>query len=280
MWFVLISSSLVFLSVVLFAVSIGDTWDLFTRRHVADYAKMLDTLSMNSEQLGFYMRLWGAVLVGGVIVIAFVLRMPPVAVAVGFFIYASPRLILNFLIQQRRIKLRDQMAGAAVALSNSCRAGLTLAQGLETVSAETPLPLAAEFRRIVLDYQLGRSLSAAITDTKNRLKEDSFSLFASAILVSLDRGGKTTEALERIANSLKESQRVERKLASDTASGKSIVNLLAAFPILYLAGSYLLYPTGTTYMFTTLIGQAILSLVLLLVYVGFRWSQKVVEIKL
>ena len=280
MWFVIVSSSLVFISVALIAMSIGDTWDLFTRRHVADYAEMLETLSMNPEKLDVYMRLWGTALVGSVVVIAFVLRMPPVAIAVGFFVYASPRLILNFLIQQRRIKLRDQMAGAAVALSNSCRAGLTLAQGLETVSEETPLPLATEFRRIVHDYQLGRPLSAAISDTKNRLQEDSFSLFASAILVSLDRGGKTTEALERIANSLKESQRVERKLAADTASGKSIVNLLAAFPVLYLAGSYLLYPTGTAYMFTTLIGQAILSLVLFLVYVGFRWCQRVVEIKL
>ena len=280
MWFVIVSSLLVFSSVLLFAVSIGDTWDQFARRHVADYAEMLDTLSMKSEKLELYMRLWGTALVVITVLIAFALRMPSVAIAIGIFIYASPKLILNYLIQQRRIKLRDQMAGAAVALSNSCRAGLTLAQGLETVSHETPLPLAAEFRRIVHDYQLGRPLSAAISDTKNRLKEDSFSLFASAILVSLDRGGKTTEALERIANSLKESQRVERKLASDTASGKSIVNLLSAFPTLYLMSSYLLYPTGTTYMFTTLIGQIILSLVLLLVYVGFRWCQKVVEIKL
>jgi Flp pilus assembly protein TadB len=66
---------------------------------------------------------------------------------------------------------------------------------------------------------LPESLRAA----KDRLNIDSFTLFAAAILVSLERGGRITDALERISHSLQELQRIERKLEVDTASGKKVV---------------------------------------------------------
>ena len=78
------------------------------------------------------------------------------------------------------------------------RAGLSLAQGLETVGKETSEPLAAEIRRVVREYKHGRPLAEALRAAKDRLNIDSFTLFASAVLVSLERGGRITDALERI----------------------------------------------------------------------------------
>ncbi len=184
------------------------------------------------------------------------------------------------MIARRRALLRDQLVSGTTALANACRAGLSVAVGMETVSQEVPQPLAGELQGIVRAYHHGRRLAEAINSTKDRLQLDSFTLFASALCVSLQRGGKITEALERIGSSLQENQRVERKLESETASGKRVVWILAAFPFVFLAGFYVMHPTGTLLVFQSLSGQFILLAVIALVVASVWWSHKILSIEL
>ena len=277
---ILFSSALVFTAVYLAIGSAGQVWDSVTRRYVADITPMLDSLSLDRSRLPGYMRIWGISLVAAFVVVAFVLGMPPVALAAVYMVYVAPRIILDFMIRRRRAQLRDQLVTATIALSNTSRAGLSLPQGLETVAKETPEPLAAELRRIVHEYKHGRPLPESLRATKDRLRIDSFTLFSSALLVSLERGGRITEALERISHSLQEIQRIERKLEVDTASGTKVVYLLTAFPLFFLALSYFTNPTGTATVFQSLLGQVILLVVIALAYFSFRWSQRILAIEI
>jgi tight adherence protein B len=277
---ILLSSALVFAAVYLAVGSAGSVWDSVTRRYVADITPMLDSLSLDRSQLPGYLRIWGISLVAAFVIVAFVLGMPPVSLAAVYMVYVAPRIILDFMIRRRRAQLRDQLVSATIALSNTSRAGLSLPQGLETVTKETPEPLAAEFRRIVHEYKHGRPLPEALRATKERLRIDSFTLFASALLVSLERGGRITEALERISHSLQEIQRIERKLEVDTASGTKVVYLLTAFPLIFLIISYVTNPAGTTTVFQSLLGQIILLIVIALAYFSFRWSQRILAIEI
>jgi tight adherence protein B len=202
-----------------------------------------------------------------------------VALAAVYIVYVAPRIALDLMIRRRRSQLRDQMVAATIALANTCRAGLSLAQGIETVANETPQPLASELQRIVREYKYGRPLAEAIRATKDRLMVDSFTIFASAILVSLERGGRITDALERISHSLQETQRIERKLEVDTASGQKVVYLLTAFPLLFLGMSYFMNPDGTAMVFQSLLGQLVLLVVIALSYFSFRWSQRILAIE-
>ena len=276
---VIISSTLVFLAVFLACRSGGGVWDDVTARYVADITPMLDSLSLDRSMLPKYLRIWGISLVAAFVIVAFVLRMPPIALAAVYLVYVSPRIILDFMIRRRRSLLRDQMVAATVALANTSRAGLSLAQGLETIGNETPEPLAAELRRIVHEYRHGRPLSEAIRSTKERLKIESFTLFSAAILVCLERGGRITDALERISHSLQELQRIERKVEVDTASGTKVVYILTGFPVLFLGISYATNPEGTDVLLHSILGQLILLLVIALTYFSFRWSQKILAIE-
>jgi tight adherence protein B len=241
---------------------------------------MLDSLSLDHTLLPRYLRIWGVAMVAAFVIVAFVLRMPPVAIAAVYIVYAAPRIILEFMIRRRRAILRDQMVAATVALANTSRAGLSLAQGLETIGNETPEPLSAELRRIVHEYRHGRPLSEAIRSTKERLKIESFTLFSAAILVCLERGGRITDALERISHSLQELQRIERKLEADTASGTKVVYLLTVFPLIFLGISYLINAEGTLLMLHSLAGQFVLLLVIAITYASFRWSQRILAIEI
>lgn len=277
---ILFSSVVVFTAVFLAYRSAGHVWDSVTRRYVADITPMLDSLSIDQSKLPGYLRIWGLSLVGAFVGVAFVLGMPPVALAAVYIVYASPRIILQLMIRRRRALLRDQMVAATIALANTCRAGLSLAQGLETVGNETPQPLAAELQRIVREYKHGRPLPEALRATKDRLMVDSFTIFASAVLVSLERGGRITEALERISHSLQETQRIERKLEVDTASGQKVVYLLTGFPLVFLGLSYLMNREGTAAVFQSMLGQVVLLVVIGLSYFSFRWSQRILAIEI
>jgi tight adherence protein B len=276
---VIISSLLVFLAVLLFCKSAVAVWDSVTARYVSDITPMLDSLSLDRSALPKWLRLWGISLVAAFVIVAFVLQMPPVAIAAVYMVYVAPRIILEFMIRRRRSVLRDQMVSATVALANTSRAGLSLAQGLETIGNETQEPLAAELRRIVHEYRHGRPLSESIRATKERLKIESFTLFSAAILVCLERGGKVTEALERISHSLQELQRIERKLEADTASGSKVVYILTIFPLIFLGISYLINAENTGLMMHSLLGQIVLLVVIAMTYGSFRWSQKILSIE-
>jgi len=277
--FIGLSSLLVFVSVLMFCQSCGGVWDDVTSRYVADITPKLDSLSLDRSHLAKYLRIWGLSLVFAFVFVAFILRMPPVAIAAVYLVYVAPRIILDFMIRRRKAKLRDQMVTATIALANTCRAGLSLAQGLESISTETPEPLATEFRRIVHEYRHGRPLPEAIRATKERLKIESFTLFAAAILVCLERGGRITDALERISHSLQELQRIERKIEVDTAAGTKVVYILTAFPLFFLGISYITNREGTEMLLHSIPGQVIMLFIIAMCYFSFRWSQRILAIE-
>ncbi len=276
----LITTGMMLLAGLIAGRSLVGAWDDISQRYIADLQPILDSLSIDQRYTRTLLRWWGISIVASFVILTFVFGMLPIALAVVILLLFAPRWVLSYMISRRRTKLRDQLVGGTTSLANACRAGLSLAQGLETVSAEVPQPLARELQRIVSQYQHGRSLAEAITTTKERLKLDSFTLFASALCVSLGRGGRITESLERIGHTLQENQRVERKLESETASGRKVVLLLALFPFVFLGGFYLLHPEGTSLVFQSLIGQLVLLVVIGLVVASVWWSNRILSIEI
>lgn len=253
-------------------------WDRLAVRYVAEVRPMLDALSLGSDRMPELMRWWGIAMAAVFVLFSIGLGMWPVAFAAVYLVYVAPKLYLHFMIHRRSKLLRDQLVGTVTALANATRAGLSLAQGIENVAQETPEPLATELHRIVRDYRGGRPLSEALIQARDRLKLDGFTLFTSALLVSLERGGRITDALERISRSLQENQRLERKLEADTESGRKVVVMLAAFPAVFLGLFYFLNPEGTALLFTTILGQVVLVFVIVIVYAAVRWANRILSL--
>src|SRR6187431_3038767 len=99
--FIGLSSMLVFVGVLLFCQSCGGVWDDVTARYVADITPKLDSLSLDRSHLAKYLRIWGLSLVFAFVFVAFILRMPPVAIAAVYLVYVAPRIILDFMIRTR-----------------------------------------------------------------------------------------------------------------------------------------------------------------------------------
>jgi tight adherence protein B len=273
-----LSSLSLLLAVVLGVYWLWPYWDEFTNKRIGKLAQDLIDLGFEDTKIMRYHRLWGVALIGGFLFFWLVLEMPALGVVLVFLMFLSPGFMVRRRLQERKSVLRDQMSMACTALANTTRAGLALAQGFESISKEIPEPLAAEFRRMVGEFHRGRPFPDVIRDTQARLQLESFTLFASSVLVCLDRGGRITESLDRISKSLQETQRLKRKLEADTASGRKVVTILGAFPFLFLFGFYLLDPESTDLILRTIPGQMVLLVVGLLDFLSIIWAQRILKI--
>ena len=273
-----VSSVLTAAATGLVAMWIGPSWDSYTRGYVADLAPRMNALGYDEASRNVMLRWWGIALFMAVFVFGVLFAMPPVAVGITYLVYIAPRLLIDRIIGRRKIKLRDQMVRASAGLANSARAGLALAQGLEEVSRNTPQPLQRELKSIVNDFNRGTRLEVAIRKIEQKLDIEAFTVFTSAILTCMERGGKVTYALDRIAEGLQEMQRLERKLEADSAAGRQLAFVLSVFPLFFLGMFAVLDPVSTSFMFNTLIGQFVLLGVGTVVYGAMQWCMRILNI--
>jgi tight adherence protein B len=275
-WVLLISATTA-AAVTIGLLRVGPVWDSLASRQMGTLTDRFSRLSLGDEKLRLSLRLWGVGLAVCVAGLWYGAGMPPLAILAGFIVYIAPRYILDHLIRQRSRLLRDQLVGSAIALANSVRAGLSIAQGLETACDDAPQPIKSELHRIVFEYKRGRPLKEAIEATRSKLALEEFTLFALALEVALERGGRLNEALERICCSLREKASLERKLAACTAAGRQTVIFLSAAPVGFVVMFSLFDSEYSRVMFETLTGQFMLAVTCLLVYFGGSWAWRIVN---
>jgi tight adherence protein B len=193
------------------------------------------------------------------------------------FLAAAPWYLLRRMAEKHRQKIEDQLADAMVTLANAVRAGLSLAQSMEILAAQCPKPINAEFHQIAAEYNLGKPLNRTLTEAKQRLQSENFALFAAALLASHESGGRLNETVERIAQSVLELQRLERKVMSETAQARKSAVYMALAPALILVAYYFVDPVNTTLLFTRMLGQLLLALALVLNVVAYLWARVILN---
>ena len=274
----LLSSSLVFLTVLTASGSIGPLWDRYSQQYVGDLIESMRSLGTDDKRINAYMRWWGICMVAAPFILGVLFRMVPLALGAAYLVFVAPRYVLGWQISRRRSLLSRQMVRASVAMANSARAGLSLAQGLDVVASDAAEPLKSEFQRMTHEYKAGRPLGDTLSRAQNRFKLAAFTVFSTVVLVCMERGGNIAFALERISENLEEMQRLQGKLEATTASGRRMALFLGCFPIVFLIGFTVLDPAMMNRMYTTTAGQLILLGVGALVYVSVRWCIHILNI--
>jgi len=274
-----LATLLMLLAVATFAYFVAPAWDEMAGYYVKDLTPKLEALDVDQNRVLNLLRWWGIGLVAVLFFIGVVWGKYFIAAGVVLVVLTLPRPILDQMIKNRRIKLRDQLVAASISLANTTRAGLTPAQGFSNICKDVPAPLGNEFRRIVSNYESGQPLKQAIREVKHRLDLEAFNIFSSAVLIALEQGGNISKALDKISEGLAELQRLERKIETASAGGRRLAFVLALFPPGFLLGFYVLDPESVGMLFETLIGQIILVVIGFLVYFAVRMCAKILDIE-
>jgi tight adherence protein B len=238
-----------------------------------DVADKLRALRIGTRTLRSLLIAWLATLVGILLILGIVLDSIVPALALSAILACAPWYLVRRLAERRRQQLEDQLADAMVAFSNGVRAGLSLPQAMDILAQQSPRPVRDEFKQIVAEFNLGKPMEQTLLEAKERLRSDNFSLFAAALLASRRSGGKLNETVERIARSVLELQRLERKVQSETAQARKSAVYMAIAPALILVVYYFIDPVNTTALFTTFFGQVLLSAALVFNVIAYVWAR-------
>lgn len=243
-----------------------------------DLHERLRSFRAQTPHLRKWIHAWLGIVLGAVVVVWLVVDAPLLAVLLGSLLSAGPWYLVRRMSRERRQKIEDQLADAMVLFSSAVRAGMSLAQALELLSEECPKPINQEFRQLVGEYKMGKPLERTLTEAKERLKSENFVLFAAALLASRESGGRLNETVERISKSVLELQRLERKVLSETAQARKSAVYMALVPVFVLAVYFFVIdPTNTYKLFTTLPGQLMLSVAIILNVGAYFWGLRILR---
>jgi len=242
-----------------------------------DLAEKLRRLRASTENLHKYLIVWLMVTACTFFGLSIGVGNVIFGVLVSLFLLAAPWYLLRRMAERRRRKIEDQLADSMVTLANAVRAGLSLAQAMEILAAQCPKPINSEFHQIVAEYKLGKPLEQTLTEAKERLRSENFALFAAALLASRESGGRLNETVERIAQSVLEMQRLDRKVRSETAQARRSALYMAVAPAFILLVYYFVDPINTGLLFTEVVGQFLLALALVLNVIAFFWARVILN---
>ena len=243
----------------------------------SDVQKKLKAMRIVSPRLRLYLSSWIYLMVIALAGLRFGYGNPIFAIVAVTIMGPLPWYLLRRMAERRRLQIEDQLAGSMTTLAGAIRAGLSLAQALEILAEQSPQPIRLEFQHMVGQYSMGKTLQETLLEAKQRLQSENFSMFAAAMLASRESGGKLNETVERIAESVREFQRLERKIESETAQARKSATYMAIAPPVILLVYYFVDPINTGRLFVTLPGQIMLSIAVLLNVSAWLWARSILS---
>ncbi len=196
---------------------------------------------------------------------------------VAFFL---PKVVIKHLEQKRKERLDQQAVDGVRTLASGVRAGLNLVQSMELLVKNSQGPIKQEFAQLLREYQMGLDLNQAMRNAANRIGSSHYRLLFTAIEMHRQRGGDVGQSLDRIAEAIREIQRLEGKLETLTAPGRTQARMMAGISIVILGILYSIDPEGVRLLFSEPRGRIVLLVVATMMIAGFAWIRRIVAIDL
>ena len=191
---------------------------------------------------------------------------------------ALPWLYLAFKRKRRLAAFKNQLADTLQLMAGSLSAGLSLAQSVDTVVREGTDPMAGEFRRALVEARLGVEIEDALTGVAERMHSVDFEWVVMAIRIQREVGGNLSELLNKVAETIREREYLQRQVQTLSAEGRLSVWILGGLPPGFMLYLFLANPTYLEPMYTSPLGWAMLSVMAVLLTAGIFWMKKVVKV--
>lgn len=189
-----------------------------------------------------------------------------------------PKYYIKSMSARRLKRFEEQLPDALLMVSGAMRAGASLNVALESMIKEQKPPLSQEFELMLREQRLGMDFDAALVNMEKRNPIQDFTLVVSGLRISREVGGNLAEILESLAHTLREKATMEGKIRSLTAQGKMQGLIMSCLPLLMMAALNWIEPKAMGTMFTTLFGWATLSVIIVMIVIGYLFIRKITTI--
>ena len=189
-----------------------------------------------------------------------------------------PYFIIRHLETKRRLRLEVQLVDGLSSIASGVRAGLNLVQSMQLLVQNQTGPIEQEFGQILREYEMGMDLNQAMRQASDRIGSQLYRLTFTAIEMHRLRGGDSGESMDRIAESIREIQRLEGKLDAITAQGRVQANMMAIMAVVIIVMMLIIFPEDTKMLFTEPQGRIILVVASGLIAAGYFWIKKIMQV--
>ncbi len=199
-----------------------------------------------------------------------------VAAVAGFFF---PRFYVARKQNQRLYTFETQLPDTLSLWVNALRSGYSVLQSMEAIAKEAPEPTATEFRRVVMEVQLGIPMETALEHLHVRVPSDDLDLVNTAVNIQREVGGNLAEILESIGYTIRDRIKLKGEIRVLTAQGRITGWVISLLPILLTVFLYLMSPNYMSNLVENrMCGWPMLGCGLGLIGTGSAIIQKIVAI--
>lgn len=198
----------------------------------------------------------------------------------SFIGYYFPKFILNMKINKRQIAFQSQIVEMLEICSNGLKAGLSFIQALESASLQISSPMKEELKYMLAKNSLGVSLDEALKEMSQRMNNNNFNLFVSAVTTTRQLGGNLPEIFSIISSTIREREAMEGKIDALTSQGRMQAIFIGSMPFILMVGIYFLDKKTIMPLFTNPIGWVLLLIMIVLNTLGFLFIKKIVSIEI
>ena len=189
-----------------------------------------------------------------------------------------PKLVIKNMWEKRCSRFCDQMVDGMTIMSNGISSGLSVPQSIERVVMNLPSPISQEFNLVLSQQRLGMSLEETLIELSERIPRPDVQMFVTSVNILKETGGNLGETFQTITTTIRERQKVEKKIQALTAQGVTQGVIITLVPFFLMIVLFSLQPDYIMPMFTTTMGWVFLFVMLTLQIVGAIAIKKVVTI--
>ncbi len=193
--------------------------------------------------------------------------------------WAAPKIILQNMWERRCNRIVDQMVDGMTIMANGVKSGLSLTQSMERVVENIAGPLSQEFTLVLNQIRLGRSVEEALNELGDRIPRPDIQMFVTGVNILKETGGNLAETFATITLTVRERQKVEKRIDAMTSQGVMQAIIVTCVPFLILIMMIFVQPDFVMPLFTTPLGWLALLIMIGLQVIGGVLMKKIVTIK-
>jgi tight adherence protein B len=193
--------------------------------------------------------------------------------------WSLPLIVVKSMYESRCSRFVDQMVDGLTIMANGIKAGSNPQESMKRVVEIMGNPISQEFAQVLYQMQVGDSFESALNDLGERIPRPDVQMFVTAINILKETGGNLAETFQTIVSTVRERQKVEKKIQALTAQGLMQGIIVTMIPFILMAVFFAIDPNFIKPMFNTTLGLVLLFVMLVLQIIGGVVIKKIVTIK-
>lgn len=192
--------------------------------------------------------------------------------------WSLPILLVKNMYDRRSSLFVQQMVDGMTIMANGIKSGLSVTQSMERVVENLGNPISQEFSLVLSQIRLGRSVEEALIEMGERIPKPDVQMFVTSINILKETGGNLAETFSTICTTIRERQKIEKKIQAMTAQGLMQGIIITLVPIALIIVFSFVNPGYVNPLFNTALGLVILAVMFTLQIIGGITIRKIVKI--